>query len=46
MKRPRTVGRAQPPTNVFGLLFHIAEYTQRHTGQLIATTSIVLAQVR
>jgi uncharacterized damage-inducible protein DinB len=37
----RSVGRAQLPTNVFGLLFHIAEHTQRHTGQLIATASIV-----
>jgi uncharacterized damage-inducible protein DinB len=38
---PRTVGRAQLPTNVFGLLFHIAEHTQRHTGQIITTTRIV-----
>jgi uncharacterized damage-inducible protein DinB len=37
----RTVGRAMLPTNLFGLLFHIAEHTQRHTGQLIATASIV-----
>jgi uncharacterized damage-inducible protein DinB len=37
----RAVGRAQVPTNVFGLLFHIAEHTQRHTGQLIATAGIV-----
>ncbi|HKX32617.1 MAG TPA: DinB family protein [Blastocatellia bacterium] len=38
---PRAVGRAQLPTNVWGLLFHIAEHTQRHTGQLIATASVV-----
>jgi uncharacterized damage-inducible protein DinB len=38
----RTVGRALLPTNLFGLLFHVAEHTQRHTGQLIATASIVL----
>jgi uncharacterized damage-inducible protein DinB len=37
----RGVGRAQLPTNVFGLLFHIAEHTQRHTGQIIATAGIV-----
>jgi hypothetical protein len=37
----RAVGRAKLPTNVFGLLFHIAEHTQRHTGQLIATAGIV-----
>jgi uncharacterized damage-inducible protein DinB len=37
----RAVGRAKLPTNVFGLLFHIAEHTQRHTGQIIATARIV-----
>jgi uncharacterized damage-inducible protein DinB len=37
----RTVGRAQLPTKVIGLLFHIAEHTQRHTGQIIATARIV-----
>jgi hypothetical protein len=36
----RIVGRARLPTNVFGLLFHIAEHTQRHTGQLIATAKV------
>jgi uncharacterized damage-inducible protein DinB len=38
---PRFVGRSNLPTTVFGLLFHIAEHTQRHTGQIIATASIV-----
>jgi uncharacterized damage-inducible protein DinB len=37
----RVVGRARLPTTVFGLLFHIAEHTQRHTGQIIATAKIV-----
>jgi uncharacterized damage-inducible protein DinB len=37
---PRTVGRAKLPTNVYGLHFHIAEHTQRHTGQIIATAKI------
>jgi uncharacterized damage-inducible protein DinB len=37
----RGVGRAKLTTNVFGLLFHIAEHTQRHTGQIIATARIV-----
>ena len=37
----RTVGRREMPTNVFGLLFHIAEHTQRHVGQIIATAKIV-----
>ncbi len=37
----RTVGRARLPTNVLGLLFHIAEHTQRHTGQIVTTAKIV-----
>lgn len=37
----RTVGRKELPTNVFGLLFHIAEHTQRHTGQVVTTARIV-----
>lgn len=39
--QPRAVGRAALPTNVIGLLFHIAEHTQRHTGQVIATAAVV-----
>jgi uncharacterized damage-inducible protein DinB len=39
----RTVGRQALPTNVIGLLFHLAEHTQRHTGQVITTTKIVRA---
>ena len=38
---PRAIGRAALPTNVFGLLCHIAEHTQRHTGQVITTAKIV-----
>ena len=37
----RTVGRAALPSTVFGVLFHIAEHTQRHTGQIIATAKVV-----
>jgi uncharacterized damage-inducible protein DinB len=39
----RTVGRQALPTNVVGLLFHVAEHTQRHTGQVITTAKIVRA---
>lgn len=39
--QPRAVGCAALPTNVIGLLFHIAEHTQRHTGQVIATAAAV-----
>lgn len=37
----RTVGRKKLPTNVFGLLFHIAEHTARHVGQITTTAKIV-----
>ncbi|MFI5250219.1 MAG: DinB family protein [Gemmatimonadales bacterium] len=34
---PRAVGRAQLPSTVLGLLFHLAEHAQRHAGQAITT---------
>ncbi|MBX2925514.1 MAG: DinB family protein [Chitinophagaceae bacterium] len=37
----RGVGRAQIPSTVIGLLFHAAEHTQRHTGQLLVTAAVV-----
>lgn len=40
----RLVGRAQRPSTVVGLLFHAAEHTQRHTGQVIATAKILRGQ--
>jgi uncharacterized damage-inducible protein DinB len=33
----RGVGRKQLPSTVMGLLFHAAEHTMRHTGQLLVT---------
>jgi uncharacterized damage-inducible protein DinB len=38
---PRTVGRGKLPSTVGGLLFHAAEHTQRHTGQLLVTARIL-----
>jgi hypothetical protein len=38
---PREVGRARLPSTVLGLLFHAAEHTQRHVGQLVTTARIV-----
>ena len=38
---PRKVGRARLPATVVGLLFHAAEHTQRHVGQLVTTVRIV-----
>jgi DinB family protein len=37
----REVGRARLPSTVLGLLFHAAEHTSRHVGQLITTLKIV-----
>jgi uncharacterized damage-inducible protein DinB len=37
----RAIGRARLPSTVAGILFHIAEHTQRHTGQLVTTAKIV-----
>lgn len=37
----RFVGRARLPSTTLGLLFHIAEHTTRHVGQLITTKKIV-----
>ncbi|HZF13545.1 MAG TPA: DinB family protein [Thermoanaerobaculia bacterium] len=39
----RGVGRQQLPSTVLGLLFHAAEHTQRHVGQMITTAKIVQA---
>ncbi|MBC7408460.1 MAG: DinB family protein [Arcicella sp.] len=37
----RGVGRKQIPSNQLGLLFHAAEHTQRHVGQLLVTIRIL-----
>jgi uncharacterized damage-inducible protein DinB len=39
----RIVGRKRLPTTVAGLLVHVADHTQRHTGQAITTAKIVVA---
>jgi len=40
----RTVGGQQLPTTLGGLLVHVADHTQRHTGQAVTTSQIVVAQ--
>ncbi|MDB4881351.1 MAG: metal-dependent hydrolase [Gemmatimonadetes bacterium] len=40
---PRAVGRARLPSTVIGLLFHAAEHTQRHVGQLVTIARVVRA---
>lgn len=37
----RGVGRLQLPSTVLGLLFHAAEHTSRHVGQIITTARIL-----
>ena len=37
----RYVGRKQLPSTVIGLLFHAAEHSQRHVGQLLVTISVL-----
>jgi uncharacterized damage-inducible protein DinB len=39
----RNVGRAKIPSTVIGLLFHAAEHTTRHLGQLLVTSKVVRA---
>ena len=41
----RLVGRAKLPSNTLGLLFHAAEHTARHVGQIVTTAKIVAAGV-
>jgi len=40
----RGVGRARIPSTVLGLLFHAAEHTQRHNGQLLVTVKVLLGE--
>lgn len=40
----RTVGRKALPSTVLGLLFHAAEHTMRHVGQLLVTAAVVRQQ--
>ena len=41
LKEVRTVGRKKLPSTVLGLLFHAAEHSQRHIGQLLVTVSVL-----
>ncbi|WP_276480157.1 DinB family protein [Paraflavitalea pollutisoli] len=43
LTEPRGVGRKQVPSTVLGLLFHAAEHTMRHTGQLLVTVQVLRA---
>jgi len=40
---PRFVGRKQLPTSIGGALFHVADHTQRHVGQIVTTAKVINA---
>ena len=42
----RAVGSKKLPSTVAGLLFHAAEHAQRHCGQLLVTTRVLLEEGR
>lgn len=44
LREERTVGRKKLPSTVLGLLFHAAEHSQRHIGQLLVTSTVLRAQ--
>lgn len=39
----REVGRARLPTTLLGLLLHLCEHTQRHTGQVVSLARVTRA---
>lgn len=41
-REARGVGRKMLPTTVGGLLVHCADHTQRHVGQLVTTTKVIV----
>jgi hypothetical protein len=41
LEAQRFVGRKRLPTSVGGLLIHVADHTQRHTGQMVTTAKLV-----
>ena len=43
LNQPRSVGRKQLPTSIGGLLVHLADHTQRHTGQIVTTAKLIKA---
>jgi uncharacterized damage-inducible protein DinB len=40
---PREVGRKRLPSTTLGLIFHAAEHSSRHAGQIVTLTRIVQA---
>jgi uncharacterized damage-inducible protein DinB len=42
LELPRAVGKRQLPTSIGGLLVHLADHTQRHTGQIVTTAKLIM----
>lgn len=40
---PRGIGRKQLPTSLGGAMIHVADHTQRHTGQIVTTAKLLIA---
>ena len=45
LNEPRAVGKKELPTTLGGLLVHVADHTQRHVGQAVTTSKVVVAQL-
>lgn len=43
LNMPRGIGRKQLPTTLGGAMVHVADHTQRHTGQIVTTAKILKA---
>lgn len=41
LNTPRFVGRKQLPTSIGGAMIHVADHTQRHTGQVVTTAKLI-----
>jgi uncharacterized damage-inducible protein DinB len=44
LEQPRAVGKKQLPTSVGGLLVHLADHAQRHTGQIVTTAKLLKSE--
>lgn len=44
LEQARKVGRKRLPTTVAGLVIHIADHTQRHVGQAVTTSKLLVGQ--
>jgi hypothetical protein len=43
LEAPRAIGRKQLPASLGGILIHLADHTQRHTGQIVTTARLLKA---